>query len=136
MIWWANNLKLSNGRSLVNWKPKMKIIVSSDPSITAWGAYFQSQRTGGPWSKFETKEHINLLELKAASFAILLFSKTFISVKVIHLQTDYMVALSYFPKMGVTHDKILSAIAKKIWEYLLANGIMVTVECLPGILNA
>lgn len=47
-----------------------------------------------------------------------------------------MVALSYFPKIGVTHDKVLSAIAKKNWEYLLANGIMVTVKCLPGILNA
>lgn len=34
-----------------------------------------------------------------------------------------------------THNKILSSLAKEIWDYLLANGITITVEYLPGVLN-
>ena len=47
---------------------------------------------------------------------------------------DNMVTL--IPKgNGEANNKILSDLAKSIWDYLLANGIMITVEYLPRVLN-
>ena len=34
-----------------------------------------------------------------------------------------------------TRHKILSGLAKEIWDYLLNNGVMITVEYLSGIFN-
>ena len=40
-----------------------------------------------------------------------------------------------FSKDGGTHNKVLSDINKEIWDYLLAKGITITAEYLPGALN-
>ena len=48
---------------------------------------------------------------------------------------DNMAALSYIDKMGGTHKKFLLNLTKEIWDYLLVNGIMVTIEYLPGTLT-
>ena len=98
LIWWVNNLKLSNGRSLMN--PKPLITITSNASMKDWGTYCQDQRTGRPRSKLQTKEHINILELKAAKCFILTFTKIFSQAKITHLQMDNIAALSYIAKMG------------------------------------
>ena len=36
---------------------------------------------------------------------------------------------------GGTHKKVLSGLTKKIWNYLIVNGITITVKYLHGILN-
>ena len=89
----------------------------------------------GAWSKLETKEHINGLELKAANFAILTFTKIFPQTKIIDLQMDNIAALSYIAKMEGTHNRVFSDQAKETWNSLLANGIIITVEYLLGKLN-
>lgn len=48
---------------------------------------------------------------------------------------DNTAALSYNVKIRGTHNKVLSDLAKETWDYLLANGIMITVEYLPGTFN-
>ena len=57
------------------------------------------------------------------------------SVQFILLQMDKIVLLLYSVKMRATHKKVLSYISKNILDYLLAKGITVTVEYLPGALN-
>ena len=44
---------------------------------------------------------------------------------------DKVAALPYIAKMQSTHNKVLSNLTKDIWDYLLANGTMITVEYLP-----
>ena len=44
---------------------------------------------------------------------------------------EKIAALPYIAKMRSTHNKNLSNLAKEIWDYLLANGTMITVEYLP-----
>ena len=66
LIWWVSNLKLSNGKSLVN--SKTQIIIASDTLKKGWGVYYQGQRTERAWPKLKTKEQINAMELKAAKF--------------------------------------------------------------------
>ena len=48
---------------------------------------------------------------------------------------DNVVAHSCLVKMGGTHNKVLSDISKKIWDYLLAKGITITAEYLSCTLN-
>lgn len=82
----------------------------------------------------EAKNHINVLELKVVKFGIMIFTKMFPTAMVVHLQVGSTVALSYLNMMG-DHNKIISNLVKKIWDYLLANGITNTVQYLLGVLN-
>ena len=61
-------------------------------------AFSREHTTGGPPSNLEAREYINVLKLKAAKFDIITFTKIFPHIKVVHLQMDNMVALSYIKK--------------------------------------
>ena len=131
--WWIQNLHLTKGKSLISVAPE--IVIDSDASLEGWGAYCLSHKTGGPWTFLEKKDHINVLELKAAKYAILTFTRMFPSAKSVHIRMDNMVALSYLVKMGGTQNKNLTLLSKEIWEYLIAKEITITAEYLPGSLN-
>ena len=69
--WWGDHLSQWNGKTLVMEKPS--IITETDASDWSWGATSQGLRTGGPWSKTESKLHINCLEALAAFVAVKCF---------------------------------------------------------------
>ena len=62
--WWIDHLLQWNGKALIS--PKPTVTITTDASLTGWGATCQESRTGGPWSFLEAQEHINWLELQAA----------------------------------------------------------------------
>ena len=64
----------------------------------SWG----SQRTGGLWSEKESQDHINVLKLRAAFFALKSFLPTQTD-KVICLKLDSTTAVSYLNNLGGTH---------------------------------
>ena len=130
---WVQNLHLTKGRSIISASPQL--IIASDASLKGWGAFCQGHRTGGSWTFLESRCYINVLELNAAKFAILAFTQMHPSAQSIHLQMESIVTLSYLVKMGGTHNKVLSDESKEIWCYLLAKGITITAEYLPGALN-
>ena len=130
LLWWIQNLDLSNGKTIIPAAPQMTI--STDASRQGWGACCRGQKTGGPWSLQEKNLHINVLELKAIQIAIMTFSKIHSDVKAIHIQTDNVVALTYLKKMGGTKSSVLTQVSKEIWEFLLKHQIVITVEHLPG----
>ena len=66
--WWETHLSQWNGKTLVTEKPS--IVIETDASNRGWGATSQGLRTGGPWSKTESKLHINCLEALAAFLAV------------------------------------------------------------------
>ena len=74
LLWWVENLKLCNGRSLIT--PPADLLITTDASKKGWGASCQTISTGGQWSLQERDLHINVLELKAVQLAILTFTKT------------------------------------------------------------
>ena len=127
------NLRLIKGKTLVNSQPQ--ITISTDASLEGWGTYCQGQKTGGPWTSQEKKDHINVLELRAVKYAILTFSRLHPKAQSIHIQMDSIVALSYLAKMGGTRNKSLTVLSKEIWDYLLSKEITITAEYLPGLLS-
>jgi len=48
---------------------------------------------------------------------------------------DNTVALSYIVKMGGTQNKDMIKLSKEIWDYLISQGITITLEYLPSHLN-
>ena len=131
--WWVENLQLTKGKTLINSQPQ--ITISTDASLEGWGAYCQGQKTGGPWTSQEKKDHINVLELRAVKYTILTFSRLHPKAQAIHIQMDSIVALSYLVKMGGTRNKSRTVLSKEIWDYLLSKEITITAEYLPGLLN-
>ena len=89
-------LKLSKVKSLLTLKPQM--LIASDASMKSWGVFCWENETG---TMAKLRKRINVHELKAAKFAILTFTKMYPDVKVVHLQMDNMVGLSYIKKMGL-----------------------------------
>ena len=73
LIWWTNNLPSLRGSPIL--PPTADLTISSDASKIGWGASWGTVRTGGPWNIHESQEHINILELKAAFFALKSFMK-------------------------------------------------------------
>ena len=90
--------------------------------------------TWGKWSEKDENLHINVLELIAAEFEILTFTKGKSNIAT-QLQIDNKTALSYLLKMGGTHNKELLHISKSIWSYLLSKQIAMSAEYLPSALN-
>lgn len=43
-----------------------QLVITSDASLQGWEAACQGQTMEGPWTAEDQKDHINILELKAA----------------------------------------------------------------------
>ena len=74
LSWWVTTLQTPQGSPIV--PPIADLTISSDASKQGWGASWGSQRTGGLWSEKESQDHINVLELRAAFFALKSFLPT------------------------------------------------------------
>ena len=110
-------LSRSKGRvELVD--PKFRVEQRKEPCETApttnylvrcfhsgLGAACQGLSTGGKWSQQERESHINILELKAAKFAVMIYTQKFPHLKYEPIRIDNMTALSYLVKMGGTRNK-------------------------------
>ena len=118
------NLLLQNGKPLKIGKPQL--IIQTDASKTGWRAVCLETTTGKTWSYQERTKHINVLEFIAVKRQI------GNSNPLTNRQYDISVLLG---KNGGTHSPELLQVAKKIWDYLLVNGIAVKADYLQSSLN-
>ena len=130
--WWLSKLRLSNRRSAIS--HQVELLIQSDASKTVWGIFCQKTSIGGLWSQSEQALHINILEPRAAKFAVLTFCR-YKKDLAVHVEIDNQAALAYLVKMGGTRNLLLIQEAKEIWKFCLANQITLTAEYLPGTLN-
>ena len=91
---------------------------------------------GGTLGFQESKNHINVLELKAALTAI----KSFLCTQPrkpqhINLQMDNSTAVAYVNKRGGTKSSTLAELAVEIWAVCHQNNIWITAHHLPGTQN-
>ena len=83
----------------------------------------------------ERKFDINVLELRAAKLALMSFTLKELDAISVHIHMDNTTALSHLMKMGGTKNQELTAISKKIWQYLLKQKFTITAEYLPESMN-
>ena len=95
------------------------------------GASWDSNLTGGCWSKTESQDHINILELRAAFFAL----KSFLASqtnRVICLKMNNTTAVSYLNNMGGTHCPQLLHLALEIWGWCEKRNLFLLAQHIPG----
>ena len=76
-------------------------------------AYCQDPVTIGQWIDKEHGLHINVLALKAAKMAIMLFTR-FKEFKSVHIKIDNITSLTYLVKMGKTKSSQMNKIIHEI----------------------
>ena len=82
-------------------KKEIDLIIDSDASLTGWGAACLGLRIGSPWSGQEMSDHINCLELQAATLALQTFTKDRRGTSVL-LRIDDTTAVAYINNRGGT----------------------------------
>jgi len=130
--WWITNMENHNGKAIISPYPDMTLV--TDASKKGWGATNGVIPTQGLWSSQEQLWHINVLELKAAEYAVRAYTKGMMNIHV-HLKLDNSTAVAYIRKMGGTRSPMLLEHSLSLWNYCLDNKISLSAEHLPGILN-
>ena len=75
--------------------------------------------------------HINVLELTAAHLALTTLAKAARSTH-IQLKMDNLTAIAYINKMGGTHSQECNHVSQQIWEWAIAQDILLSAAYIPG----
>jgi ribonuclease HI len=125
--WWISNLPTSVmpiSKSTVDFQ------LTTDASLTGWGAEMNGLCSKGCWSAIEKSYHINQLELMAIFNGLQAFS--FPSHCQIMIRTDNTTALSYINRFGGCRATKCHAIAKLIWQWCEAKYIFIKACYIPS----
>ena len=91
--------------------------------LSKGGVHSASDTRRGHWTLLEKKDSIDVLEMTAAKYTILSFTRLYPTAKTVQLKMNNTVALSYLVKIGGTRNQVLAQISKGIWEDLLDKGV-------------
>nr|XP_060639431.1 uncharacterized protein LOC132779779 [Anolis sagrei ordinatus] len=108
--------------------------MTTDSSLSGWGAHSQGLIAHGVWSTNEADMHINVLELLAVDKGLKSFEKV-LSGKVIQVLTDNTTVMYYLNKQGGTHSGPLLDLCLEIWNWCISRRIHLIVTHLPGVDN-
>ncbi|XP_046611523.1 uncharacterized protein LOC124300993 [Neodiprion virginianus] len=128
LVWWKTNV--SKGFSKIRTK-KFALEISSDASLTGWGAHSENRSTHGFWEKSHEKYSINYLELLAASYALQCFASNLSDCEIL-LRIDNTTAVSYINRAGGIQLPHLSELARNIWEWCESRQIWVFASYIPS----
>ncbi|XP_068691166.1 uncharacterized protein [Montipora foliosa] len=129
--WWINNIHTSYKPIRVA-PPVMEL--ESDASRLGWGAVRGDRSTGGTWTDKEKLQHINVLELQAAFFALKVFCKEITKAHV-KLFSDNTTTVTYINNMGDSHSLHCNALTQDMWLWCIDKGIWLSSAHLPGSQN-
>ena len=131
--WWHQNVVTVNG-STINPSPP-DLYITSDASKAGWGAWCGDLTANGRWLPLEAKQHINVLELKAAYLAIKAFLKDRTNI-VVCLRMDNTTAVAHVNNKGGTRSPQLVSLTLELWQWCVQKSILITAQHLPGKLNS
>ena len=106
--WWESNVE-TTFQTLSCDEPQH--IITTDASLSGWGAEYQGISTGGMWTDSEAKNHNNYLEMLATHLALLTFAKNMNSTHIQgRIQPDRM-----NPANAISFD-LASQFYSKNWQ--------------------
>jgi hypothetical protein len=126
--WWVKNVETAY-QTLSRKEPQHHI--TTDASLSGWGAECKGVSTGGTWTESEASHHINYLEM----LAILLGLQTFGKDKNgshIRILCDNTTAVNILNHMGTSHSEPCNRMAKMIWEWCISKSIWISIAHIPG----
>ena len=131
LSWWIENI--ANEQNYISHDPPT-LQITTDASLSGWGAECQAISTGGQWTFVEAKQHINYLELFAAFLGLQTFAKNKRHIH-IRLRLDNTTGVSILNHMGTSHSPECNKLCKDIWEWCIKRHIWISAAYLPGALN-
>ncbi|XP_067317662.1 CREB-regulated transcription coactivator 3-like isoform X2 [Anolis sagrei] len=129
LLWWASQHNVCVG--LPFHQPRPSKILTTDSSLTGWGAHVDGLTTQGTWTSVEAALHINLMELLAVEKALKSF-EPILRCQVVQLMTDNTTVMFYINKQGGTHSKELLKITLRVWNWCIERRIHLLAIHLPG----
>lgn len=130
--WWLHNLRLLNGRPIL--QPKADIRAATDASDLGWGAWLETPAGkiswGGAFPNYERDKHINFKELLAVYYLIRSCPNR-LKGKVVDLGIDNTTALHYIRNMG-GRKTYLADLAAQIFNLASKLKIRFLAYHLPG----
>ena len=130
--WWLQNITTVNG-STIN-LPDLELYITSDASKAGWGTCCRNLTADGRWSPMEARDHISVLELKAAFLATKAFLKDRSNITVC-LYMDNTSAVAHVNNEGGTCSPQLVNLTLELGKWCLQKSILITTQHLPGKLN-
>ena len=112
LVWWATDEHLLQGVPFGTFRPSLS--VTTDASLSGWGAFCEHRTLAGVWTTEESRLHINVLELEAVGRAVRALQD--------HVQGSYLTVFSdnttvvaYINRQGGTRSPQLCL---KVWSLL------------------
>lgn len=126
---WASPSRLLVGKPFA--PPPPSLVITTDASRLGWGAVLHSHRVSGVWSKKESLDHINSLELKAVFLALQNLESHVLGHSVL-IRSDNMTVVSFINHQGGTHSSSLCHLTLDLWDWCLLRGIFLHAAHIPG----
>ena len=109
-------------------------VLTTDASLTGWGAVYERSSTGGFWSDEEKLHHINYLELLALFLGLQTYCKILHNTH-IRVYLDNTTAIAVINHMGTSHLQKSNVLGKTIWEWCISRDIWISAAHIPGVDN-
>ena len=132
LLWWTLAENVGVGIPFGIWRDQLS--VTTDASLTGWGAFCEFRTLSGVWTAEEAQSHINLLELEAVVRAVRALADLAVG-KNLTVFSDNTTTVAYINRQGGTRSPNLCL---KAWFFLLwcqQNDIQVRASHIAGVEN-
>ncbi len=109
-------------------------MITTDASMTGWGAVFEGRPAGGEWKEEFLFWHINCLELRAVFLALKYFLPVLGGYHMI-FRTDNMAVVSHINRQGGSRSRTLDRLARHLLLWSQDKFLSLRAVHLPGVLN-
>ncbi|KAL0166426.1 hypothetical protein M9458_038270, partial [Cirrhinus mrigala] len=129
---WFNTRMFEQGVSMG--RVVSRKIVTTDASLTGWGALCEGRPAYGTWTRAQAKWHINCLELKAVFLALQGFLPL-IKDRHVLVRTDNTTVVSYINHQGGIRSRSLQRLAERFLLWADRNLLSIRAVHVPGSQN-
>ncbi len=109
-------------------------MITTDASMTGWGAVFEGRPASGEWKEEFLSWHINCLELRAVFLALKYFLPVLGGYHII-VRTDNMVVASHINRQGGSRSRTLDRLARRLLLWSQDKFLSLRAVHVLGILN-
>ncbi len=109
-------------------------MITTDASMTGWGAVFEGRPASGEWTGEFLSWHINCLELRAVFLAFMYFLPVLGGHHII-VRTDNMAVVSHINRQGGSRSRTLDRLARRLLLWSQDKFLSLRAVHVPGILN-
>ncbi len=132
LLIWRNPTFLRSGVSMGG--IHRRHMVTTDTSLTGWGAVFEGRPAHGVWTGEFLSWHIHCLELRAVFLALIHFLPLLRGCHVI-VRTHNMTVVSYINRKGSSQWRTLNRLARRLLLWSQNKFLSLRAVYVPGVLN-